>query len=118
MVIRSKYGLHPNGWDSNLATRGSFRNPWTFISQGIALILNFVKWEVGTGNRIRFWEDVWRGEQPFAVTFPRLFRLSSAHGAFISDFCSFAPHGMSNWNYSFRTNLNDRKILDFLCSKF
>ena len=27
MVIRSKYGLHPNGWDSNLVTRGSFRNP-------------------------------------------------------------------------------------------
>lgn len=25
--IISKYGLQANGWDSNLVTRGSFRNP-------------------------------------------------------------------------------------------
>ena len=112
MVIRSKYELHPNGWDLNLMTRGSFRNPWIFISQGIALFLNFVKWEVGRANRIHFWEDVWQGEQPIAVTFPRLFGLSNAHGAFISDLCSFSPHSMSNWNFSFRRNLNDREIHD------
>ena len=67
---------------------------------------------MGIGNSIRFGEDVWRGEQPFAVTFPRLFRLSNAHGAFIYDFCSFSPHSMSNWNFSFRRNSNDREIHD------
>ena len=86
MVIRSKYGLHPNGWDSNLVTRGSCRNPWKFISQGIALFHNFVKWKVGRGNRVCFWEDVWRGEKPFVVTFSRLFRFFIARGAFISIF--------------------------------
>ncbi|KAL5569664.1 hypothetical protein UlMin_026239 [Ulmus minor] len=32
-VIRSKYGLNREGWDTNLVTVGSFRSPWKFIAQ-------------------------------------------------------------------------------------
>lgn len=42
-VIKSKYGLKLNGWDSNLVTQGSFRNPWTFISQGLVVFLQNTK---------------------------------------------------------------------------
>lgn len=31
-VIISKYGLCSNGWDSNIATRVTYRCPWKFIS--------------------------------------------------------------------------------------
>lgn len=56
-VIRSKYGLQPNGWDSNLLTRGSFRNPWKFISPGLNYFLQNVKLQVGNGTKIFFWKD-------------------------------------------------------------
>ena len=26
-IVRSKYGLHLNGWDTKVVTNGSFRNP-------------------------------------------------------------------------------------------
>ena len=33
-VIKSKYGLHKNGWDVADVARGSSRYPWVFISKG------------------------------------------------------------------------------------
>ncbi|KAL5575095.1 hypothetical protein UlMin_016794 [Ulmus minor] len=42
-VIRSKYGLDRNGWDTNRVTVGSFRNPWKFISQGISTLSSYTK---------------------------------------------------------------------------
>ncbi|KAL5557970.1 hypothetical protein UlMin_034181 [Ulmus minor] len=46
-VIRSKYGLNREGWDTNLVTVGSFRSPWKFIAQGISNFLLNTKWVVG-----------------------------------------------------------------------
>ena len=31
-VIKSKYGLHQNKWDSEVIQLGTHRNPWKFIS--------------------------------------------------------------------------------------
>lgn len=54
MVIRNKYGMCSNGWDSNIrnkygmctngsdsnfVTRGFFRNPWKFTTRGINIFL-------------------------------------------------------------------------------
>ena len=33
-VIKSKYGIQNNGWDTKVITNGFFQNPWKFISQG------------------------------------------------------------------------------------
>ncbi|KAL5548696.1 hypothetical protein UlMin_003927 [Ulmus minor] len=43
-VIRSKYGLNREGWDTNLVTVGSFRSPWKFIAQGTSNFLLNTKW--------------------------------------------------------------------------
>ncbi|KAL5577599.1 hypothetical protein UlMin_019298 [Ulmus minor] len=58
-VIRSKYGLDRNGWDTNRVTVGSFRNPWKFISQGISNLSSHTKWVVGRGDHILFWHYNW-----------------------------------------------------------
>ncbi|MBA0721296.1 hypothetical protein Golax_008855 [Gossypium laxum] len=33
------------------------------------------RWLIGNGNMKMFWEDIWYGEQPLRLEFPRLFRL-------------------------------------------
>ena len=60
-IIKSKYGLHKNGWDSNVVVKGSYRNPWKAISYDIVNFLPFIQLKVGNGVKIRFWEDVWVG---------------------------------------------------------
>ena len=31
---------------------------------------------VGLGNRVRFWQDGWYGDQPFQLAFPRLYGIA------------------------------------------
>ena len=58
-VIRSKYGLQDNGWNENPPLRGSSRSPWKDISCGLQSFLQCCKFEVGNGERVRFWQDGW-----------------------------------------------------------
>ncbi|KAL5545374.1 hypothetical protein UlMin_005061, partial [Ulmus minor] len=76
-VIRSKYGLNREGWDTNLVTVGSFRSPWKFIAQGTSNFLLNTKWVVGRGDRILFWHHAWVDSLVLKLSYPRLFRLSN-----------------------------------------
>ena len=58
-VIKSKFGLHSNRWDSGLARRSTFCSPWKFISSLYEEFGQLVHFNVGNERRIRFWEDVW-----------------------------------------------------------
>ena len=65
-VIRSKFGLHSNNWDSGSTRKASFRSPWKFISSLYEELLLMASFKVGNGRRIRFWEDAWWGEEAFS----------------------------------------------------
>jgi len=39
-----------------------------------------VGWKIGSGDKIRFWEDVWVGNSKLKTLFPRLFSLSLNQG--------------------------------------
>lgn len=44
-VIKSKYDLHPNKWDSKIAERTKFRNPWKlFLSTMISSMWCASRW--------------------------------------------------------------------------
>ncbi|RVW46826.1 Transposon TX1 uncharacterized 149 kDa protein [Vitis vinifera] len=60
-VILSIYGSHSNGWDVNNIVRWSHRCPWKAIALVFQEFSKFTRFVVGDGNRIRFWEDLWRG---------------------------------------------------------
>ena len=65
---------------------------------------------VGDGNRIRFWEDLWWGDQPLGVQYPRLLSVVTDKNTPISSIlgstCPFS------WNFNFRRNLSDSEIED------
>ena len=42
---------------------------------------------MGNGRRIKFWEDVWWGEEAFSNKFVDLCRLSLAHNGMIVELC-------------------------------
>ncbi|RVW69397.1 LINE-1 retrotransposable element ORF2 protein [Vitis vinifera] len=74
-VILSIYGSHSNGWDANTVVRWSHRCPWKAIAQVFQEFSLITRYVVGNGDRIRFWEDLWRGDQPLGTQYPRLFRV-------------------------------------------
>ena len=65
---------------------------------------------VGDGDRIRFWEDLWWGDQSLGVRFPRLLRVVMDKNIPISSILgSTRPF---SWNFNFRRNLSDSEIED------
>ena len=74
-VILSIYGSHSNGWDANTVVSWSHRYPWKAIVQVCQDFSKFSRFMVGNGEKIRFWEDLWWGDQPLGVRYPRLLRV-------------------------------------------
>ncbi|RVW35207.1 putative ribonuclease H protein [Vitis vinifera] len=83
-VILSIYGSHSNGWDVNNIVRWSHRCPWKAIALVYQEFSKFTRFVVGNGDRIRFWDDLWWGEQPLGVQYPRLLRVVTDKNAPIS----------------------------------
>lgn len=75
-VIENKYGMQDNGWDADLASHTTFRSPWKFISSMYPMFLQSVKVQLGCGNLVRFWEDIWVGNESLKDRYPNLFRIS------------------------------------------
>ena len=71
-VIKSKYGLNENQWDSERNHLVTHRNPWKFISSLYREFLSCVAFKVGNGTNVRFWEYVWRDDIVFKFRFPSL----------------------------------------------
>ena len=65
--------------------------------------------KVGDSTKLRFWEDVWRGEVAFKVRFSSLYRLSLKHNGSVADFESHAEHE-GGWNFHFRRNVRDSEL--------
>ena len=107
-VIASIYGTHPNGWDANMVVRWSHRCPWKAIAQVFQEFSPFVRLVVGNGERIRFWEDLWWGNQTLCAQFADLYRVISVRNLTVSNVLgnSFPL----SWNFNFRRNLTDSEI--------
>ncbi|RVW15777.1 LINE-1 retrotransposable element ORF2 protein [Vitis vinifera] len=105
---RSIYGTHPNGWDANMVVRWSHRCPWKAIAQVFQEFSPFVRLVVGNGERIRFWEDLWWGNQSLCSQFADLYRVISVKNLTVSNVLGNSfPLA---WNLNFRRNLTDSEI--------
>ena len=56
----------------------SIRKEWDILSSRLAF-------QVGNGQRVRFWRDKWCGDEPLYVSFPSLFTLSLTKEAWVAD---------------------------------
>ncbi|KAG5002034.1 hypothetical protein JHK87_023106 [Glycine soja] len=79
-------------------------------SQQGQVIQNGLKWKVGGGDKIRFWEDRWisMGES-LAEKYPRLYTVSSQQNQLIRQMGSFRENGWE-WNFIWRRPLFEPEI--------
>ncbi|CAL9004181.1 unnamed protein product, partial [Prunus brigantina] len=108
-IIKSKYGIDSNGWDTNQMVKVSCRNPWREISKGYNYFLQCCRFSVGNGEKIRFWEDLWLKEGILKDLFPRLSSLSRRRNQSISNLVNIHEVPLS-WDFDFRRNLSEAEI--------
>ena len=70
---------------------------WKTISIGWSTFSLYIQFEIGDGTRVKFRHDVYYGENPLSVCFPKLFRVNSVKEAYLADLMQF-PNGVHYWD--------------------
>ena len=71
---------------------------------------------VGNGRRIKFWKDIWCGDEPLCVSFPSLYALAVFKDAWVKDVWR-CNEGGGSWSPLFSRPFNDWE-LDEVCRFF
>jgi len=75
-----------------------------------------IRWHLGNGSEIKFWEDWWVGDGSLQGKFPRLFGISSLKDGTVKDFGLQIGHGTPHtfmWQISWRRDLFEwEKVLE------
>jgi hypothetical protein len=58
---------------------------WIFIRMEWGEFTQFVRFKAGDGSKIKFWQDVWCGDQSLKSVFPELFSITHWKKASIVD---------------------------------
>ena len=103
-VIRGKYGEREGGW-CTLDTRGGYGlGLWKAISTCWPCVSSNLSFEIGNGQRIKFWKDARLENTPLLVSFPSLFAL--AKEAWVRDYWNDVS-SEGGWNPIFTRSFND-----------
>lgn len=65
------------------------------------------KWILGNGRKVRFWHDVWMGECPLKILFPRLFRIIRNLDWSVADAKEV------DWQLDFRRRLANEEVAEW-----
>ena len=112
-ILESKYG----GWRAlTEGKRGTNESLWwqdlmvvTQEQQLNNVMQSGLSWNVGSGDKIKFWEDCWNGEGVALMQkFPRLYQISRQQHNLIQQVESFSNTSWE-WNLTWRRQLFDNE---------
>ena len=110
-VIATKYGVSEGGWSTKKIRGAHGCGLWRSISSNWADFVSFLEYEVGVGDRIRFWFDRWCGDCPLKDAFPDLFVCTTNRNATVASLLLQSTSGSRNsWNITFIRNFNDWEV--------
>ena len=107
-VIRAKYGAEKGDWCANSVPGSNGVSLWKTISSGWSTFSRHIQFQIGDGTRVKFWHDVWCGDNPLSMCFLDLFRISNDKEAYVVVLMLF-PNGVLFWDLNFLREIHDRE---------
>ena len=74
------------GWTSKLGRGVHGSGLWRSIRMGWEDFSKNIRFEVGVGDRVKFWTDQWCGDSPLKLTFPSMYGIASNKEASVVSF--------------------------------
>jgi hypothetical protein len=108
-IIRAKYEDKDGGWCTKEVSSSYGVGLWKHIRQGWNSFANGIRFEVGLGSKVRFWQDIWCGDQPLKYTFPSLFSIARYKEAWVKDNFIWR-NGNVEWNVIFVRSVQDWEL--------
>uniref|UniRef100_A0A2N9GHU0 Uncharacterized protein n=1 Tax=Fagus sylvatica TaxID=28930 RepID=A0A2N9GHU0_FAGSY len=103
-VVTVKYGSMDGGWVSKVLIGAYGVGLWKYIRNGWDKFSRFLKFDVGDGFRIHFWDDVWCMDGTLKDAFPDLYRIARVQAAFVGN--NFQYRGGSvHWESIWKTKI-------------
>jgi hypothetical protein len=89
---------------------------WKHIRRGWDSFAEGLRFKVGAGLKVRFWYDIWCGDQPLKLAFPSLFSITRYKEAWVKDNFIW-KNGSVEWDVIFVWSVQDWE-LDVVLSFF
>jgi hypothetical protein len=100
--------ISPGNWVSGIGHGPYGISLWKHIRKGWEKFRGYIKFEVGNGNCIRFWEDHWCGDRPLGEMFPMVYRVVRQKDVLVAEYLSW-HNGAPQWDLHLNRNLHDWK---------
>jgi hypothetical protein len=88
-VVLEKYDSLEGGWMTRVPIALYGVGLWKFIRSRWNKFSSYLKFEVGNGARVWFWDDVWCIGEPLKEAFPELYHIACIKDAAVADFVHF-----------------------------
>ena len=85
---------------------------WGFgrkLERKVPCCLKNITFSVGDGRRVRFWKDIWCGNNSLREAFPSLFALVNSKDAWVADCWDYLGEE-GGWNPRFSRSFNDWEV--------
>jgi hypothetical protein len=74
--------------------------------EGLGKLSSHTRFEVGDDSKIRFWHDVWCGDQALKIAFPKLFNIARFKEDAMADHFELSSASYQ-WNVNFLRAAHD-----------
>ena len=109
LIISRKFGEEGGGWNSCEVREGYGVGFWKEIRKEGSLLLKIVSFSVGDGRRVRFWKDIWCGNNSICETYPSLFALAVSKDAWVANYWDSLGE-VGGWIPRFSRPFNDWEV--------
>ncbi|RVW51760.1 hypothetical protein CK203_066720 [Vitis vinifera] len=109
LVLEAKYGKEELGWRTRKANGAFGVGVWKEILKESTWCWENMGFKVGKGNRIRFWTDLWCGNNVLSQGFPNLFSMVVHRNVTVEE-CWDQNVGQGGWNLRLLRDLNDWEL--------
>jgi hypothetical protein len=104
-----KYGSLGGGWMSKMPSGPYGIGLWKFIRDGWDKFSRFLKFEVGDGSQIRFWDDVWCLDESLKAAFMELYRITCVRDAAVANIIRIRSESV-HWEVNFTRLVQDWEL--------